>query len=215
MQDPNEDTEWNDILRQTGVLPPRPKSPTAEIEAALEEAVQRAHENRLEGKSLDELDELDEEGLEDEAFIQQYREQRMQEIRQQLSRERFGALVYINKSEYKAEVTEASAQAPVVLHIASTQSQQSRLLHALLERMAPRFKEIKFVEIASTQINDKFPDSQTPTVLVYEGGELKQQLVTLRTIGGLTTNENDVEQFLVRAGALKSADSRLEANRDY
>lgn len=24
-QDPNEDTEWNDVLRQKGILPPKPK----------------------------------------------------------------------------------------------------------------------------------------------------------------------------------------------
>lgn len=215
MQDPNEDTEWNDILRQQGILPPRPKSPTEEIEAAFDEAVQKAYDNRLEGKSLRELDELDEDELEDEAFIQQYREKRMQEIRQQASKEKFGEVVKITKSEYKQEVTEASANdQPVILHIASTQSQQSRLLEALFQRLAPRFREIKFVQIASTQINDKFPSSQTPTIIIYLNQQVVQQLVTLNTIGGLSTRIDDVEQFLVRSKVLASADPRLEANQD-
>ena len=30
MQDPNEDTEWNDALRKHGILPARPKTPEIE-----------------------------------------------------------------------------------------------------------------------------------------------------------------------------------------
>lgn len=41
------------------------------IQEALEEARKQAHENRLEDKSLEELDELEDE--EDEAFLQKYR----------------------------------------------------------------------------------------------------------------------------------------------
>ena len=41
------------------------------IEEALQEAVQKAHESRLEGKDLDELNELEDE--EDEAFLEKYR----------------------------------------------------------------------------------------------------------------------------------------------
>ena len=61
----------NDILRKHGVIPEKPPSPTPIIEEALQDAVQRAHENRLEGKDLDELDELEDE--EDEAFLEKYR----------------------------------------------------------------------------------------------------------------------------------------------
>ena len=41
------------------------------IEEALEEARRLAHENRLEGKDLDELAEVEDE--EDDAFLEQYR----------------------------------------------------------------------------------------------------------------------------------------------
>ena len=59
--DPNEDTEWNDILRSKGIIPEKPPSPTPMIEEALNEARRLAHENRLEGKELDELAELEDE----------------------------------------------------------------------------------------------------------------------------------------------------------
>jgi hypothetical protein len=61
----------NDILRKHGVIPEKPPSPTPIIQEALEEARKRAHEDRLEDKDLDELNELQDE--EDEAFLQKYR----------------------------------------------------------------------------------------------------------------------------------------------
>ena len=61
----------NDILRQHGIIPEKPPSPTPIIEEALQEAFKRAHENRLEGKDLDELNELEDE--EDEDFLNKYR----------------------------------------------------------------------------------------------------------------------------------------------
>lgn len=61
----------NDILRKHGVIPEKPPSPTPMIQEALEEARRLAHENRLEGKDLDELAELEDE--EDEDFLESYR----------------------------------------------------------------------------------------------------------------------------------------------
>ena len=61
----------NDILRKHGVIPDKPPSPTPIIQEALLEAQNNAHENRLEDKDLDKLDELEDE--EDEAFLDKYR----------------------------------------------------------------------------------------------------------------------------------------------
>jgi len=61
----------NDILRKHGIIPEKPPSPTPVIEEALAEARRLAHENRLEGKDLDELAELEDE--EDEDFLNEYR----------------------------------------------------------------------------------------------------------------------------------------------
>jgi hypothetical protein len=61
----------NDILRKHGVIPEKPPSPTPMIEEALTEARRLAHENRLEGKDLDELASLEDE--EDDDFLDQYR----------------------------------------------------------------------------------------------------------------------------------------------
>ena len=61
----------NDILRQHGIIPKKPKDPEPLIQEALIAAQHRAHENRLEDKDIDELDALEDE--EDEEFLQKYR----------------------------------------------------------------------------------------------------------------------------------------------
>ena len=61
----------NDILRQHGIIPEKPKDPEPLIQEALIAAQHRAHENRLEDQVIDEVDALEEE--EDEEFLQKYR----------------------------------------------------------------------------------------------------------------------------------------------
>lgn len=211
--DPNEDTEWNDILRAHGVIPEKPPSPTEQIEKAFEEAVERAHANRLEDRTLDELDELEEEGLEDEEFVQMYRNKRMAEIKQMASKMKFGEVHHISKPEYTQEVTEASQNGVFVfLHIMYPGIEQSRLLSALFLRVAPKFRDIKFVDIDARQINDQYRPESCPTILVYHNGQPTKQIVTLDTIGGSSTNMRDIEQLLVTVGAVQDSDRRLLMN---
>ena len=78
MQDPNEDTEWNDVLRAKGILPPKQK----EVEISEDQIVnlveqtvsKRTGENvvkNYEDMTLDELDEFEDE--EDERVLLEYR----------------------------------------------------------------------------------------------------------------------------------------------
>ncbi|CAN6648700.1 phosducin-like protein 2 [Trichomonascus vanleenenianus] len=212
---PDEDTEWNDILRAHGVIPEKPPSPTAELEQAFEEAVQKAHENRLEGKSLDELDELEEEGLEDEDFVAMYRAKRMAELKEMAGRERFGRVYHISKPEYKEEITDASQNGVyVIVHLSYPGILQSKLLSGLYEVIAPKFKDIKFVEIDARQVNDKYPQENCPTILIYKDTDVLKQYVTLSTIGGNSTNIKDLERLLVTIGAVPSTDPRLTVNQE-
>lgn len=247
-----EDTEWNDILRQHGVIPERPPSPTSQIEAALEEAIQKQHDNRLEGLELDELDALEDD--EDEAFLEQYRLKRMAEIRSLASREQYGSVVKISKPEYVEEITEASKRDPKNPHLRGKQTQkqpvehadarneivasgdpldqdhsegtfvfvhishggvpESRLLAGLFDRAAQKFPDVKFVDIDSKQINEKYSLASVPTILVYYKGNPVNQVVALEGIGGKSTNMEDIEAFLVKMGAVQANDKRLLVNAD-
>ena len=93
MQNPNEDTEWNDVLRQKGILPPKEPSITEDqIAQMLEEAAEKhmnksVNEDGSVNKPMDEMD-LDElEGIEDdvteddERAFEEYRRKRMAELK--------------------------------------------------------------------------------------------------------------------------------------
>ena len=81
MQDPEEDTEWNDILRAKGVLPPRPKHEEIEDPEPQENVKDY-------GNTVDDLDALLDEDMDDEeeAFMLKMREDRMKELKMKLSK---------------------------------------------------------------------------------------------------------------------------------
>ena len=53
MQDPNEDTEWNDALRKHGILPARPKTPEIEDPDPVDDKQKDV------GTDLDDIDRLE------------------------------------------------------------------------------------------------------------------------------------------------------------
>ncbi|VEU23026.1 DEKNAAC104174 [Brettanomyces naardenensis] len=210
--DPNEDTEWNDILRARGIIPEKPKDPTEELEEALEEAVKKQHENRLQNKTLDELDELEDD--EDEEFLEQYKQQRMAELRKQASEAKFGQVYGINKPEYKEEVTDASKKSFVVVHMSLNSNLQSRILAHILTVLAPKYPEIKFVDITANRAVENYPESHCPTLLIYKDGDVVKQYITLLQLGGNQTKTGDIEKALQDAGAIKSDDRRIATQED-
>jgi uncharacterized UBP type Zn finger protein len=57
IQNPNEDTEWNDILRSKGILPQKEKEVTEEdvvnmLEATVEEKLSKGKETSVSGPSF-------------------------------------------------------------------------------------------------------------------------------------------------------------------
>lgn len=227
--DESEDTEWNDILRAKGVIPERPPSPTQQLEEALEEALAKQHENRLEGKDLSDLEELEDD--EDEDFLQQYKLKRMAEIAKLQAKSKFGDVIHISKPDYNKEVTLASkgqtvaTESDVVevdnpnavyvfLHLSSQGKLQSRILDHIFQKMAPKYPEIKFVEIPGNRAIENYPDDNCPTLLVYYNGDVLKNMITLLELGGNNTTLKEFEALMVRVGALKDSDDRLIINQD-
>ncbi|OBA20569.1 thioredoxin-like protein [Metschnikowia bicuspidata var. bicuspidata NRRL YB-4993] len=209
--DPTEDTEWNDILRSHGIIPERPKSPTEELEQALEEAVRRQHENRLESKTLGELAELEDE--EDEDFLEEYKLRRFHELQSMQKKAKFGTVLHITKPEYEEEVTDASEKSYVFVHMALQLEVQSRLLSTLTAVVAQKFPEIKFTEIPANRCVENYPELNCPTIIIYHKKNIVKQYITLTQLGGNDCKISDLEKILVDIGALKASDERLEANR--
>ncbi|KAK3693614.1 thioredoxin-like protein [Podospora appendiculata] len=215
IDDPNADTEWNDILRKHGVIPEREPSPTPMIEEALNEARRLAHENRLQGKDLDELDELEDE--EDEEFLEIYRQQRMRELNALRKKAVHGSVYPISKPEYSREVTDASQQGPVFVNLTSSQGTnvESRVLSELWRQAAQEYGEIKFCEIRASQAIENYPERNCPTILVYNKGDIVKQIVTLMTLHGVRMSLLDLDNLLVEVGAVSRDDMRvLKRRRD-
>ena len=210
--DPTEDTEWNDILRAKGVIPEKEPDPTEQLEEALADAVLNQHQNRLEGLNLDELDALEDE--EDEDFLESYKQKRMAEMRKLASNEKFGSIYPISKPEWQKEVTDASKNAAVFVHLSCESQIQSRLLSVILRSAALKFKDIKFCEIEGRRAIEGYPDKNCPTILIYKDGELVKQLVTLLMLNGNDTTLKDIEALLVDLHCLDGTDKRLIINQD-
>lgn len=206
--DPTEDTEWNDILREHGIIPEKPKDPSLVEEEKKEEEAKEKYANRLENKTIDELDELEDE--EDEDFLAKYKQKRMAELRKLASKAQFGSVYEVNKPEYKAEVTDASKKSFVTVHMSLHSSLQSRILGHLFTQLAPKYPEIKFVDIPARRAVENYPESSCPTLLIYHNGDVVKQYITLLQLGGNESKTGDIEKALVAAGAIKKEDRRLE-----
>ncbi|EOA85645.1 Proteolipid protein 2 [Exserohilum turcicum] len=214
VDDPNADTEWNDILRKHGVIPEKPPSPTPMIQEALEQARELAHENRLEGKDLDELAELEDE--EDEDFLDSYRKKRMAELSSINTASVYNQVYHLQKPDYSRDVTEASKDAYVLVLLTSSTgtNTESRIMIEHWRDLAKRFGDVKFCQMRADLCIEGYPDKNTPTVLVYKDGDIKRQIVTLMQLAGPRTSAQDLEKVLVDVGAVKLGDSRLRRKKE-
>ncbi len=179
------------------------------IEEAILEGRRIAHENRLEGKELDELDELEDD--EDEAFLEQYRQKRLQELNSLTKKSVHGTVYPISKPEYSREVTEASHKGPVFVHLTASMGTnvESRVLAELWRQAAKEYGDIKFCEIRADKAIENYPDRNCPTILVYKNGDIVKQVVTLMTLGGVRTNMLQIDDLLVEVGAVNEKDMRV------
>jgi thioredoxin-like negative regulator of GroEL len=179
------------------------------IEEAILEGRRLAHENRLEGKDLDELDALEDE--EDEAFLEQYRQKRMKELSAVQTRSIHGSVYPISKPDWSREVTEASRRSPVLVNlIASNESQiESAVLSELWRQAAKEYGDVKFCQIRGAQAIENYPDRNCPTIIVYKNGEPVKQIVTLATVGGVRMSMLQLDDLLVEVGAVPDTDLRV------
>lgn len=217
IDNPNADTEWNDILRKHNIIPEKPKDPEPVIQEALIAAHQRAHETRLEDKTLDELNDL--EDLEDDDFLESYRQKRLAELNELSQASKFGSVLPLQKAEYAKEVTEASRDAWVVVAMMSNGGSEgnaieSRVLGELLPQLASKYPDVKVLSIRADLCVENYPERNTPTLLIYKDTNIAKQVVTLAGLNGVKTNLGNLEMLLVEVGAVREGDARLREGRE-
>ncbi len=101
----------------------------------------------------------------------------------------FNQVYHLQKPDYSKDVTEASKNALVLVHLTSSlgTNVESRLLTELWREMSTRFGDIKFCEIQANMCIEGYPEKNTPTILIYNKGDITKQLVTLRELNGERT----------------------------
>lgn len=205
----NEDTEWNDILRQHGILPPKPPSPSIALEAALESAAALLEESRLPSATLDELDEL--EDIEDERLIEQYRQARLAEITALQKKEIFGSVFPLQKRDYERDVTEASKDLDRgVVVLMTGEGVDSRVMQRVVREAASKWRDVKFCEIKANMCVEGYPERNCPTLLAYRKGEMAGQCVGLGGVGGREGGVKGLEQWLAEVGVIERGDRRRD-----
>lgn len=190
-------TEWEDLQAKYGNLPQKEK-PKAEPWAAAPEASTKDRE-WLDQKSASELEEL-EDGVEDDRFLEQYRRQRMEQLKEAAAKPRFGSLQFIRSSEYISEVSQAPPDVWVVVLLLKEGNEECALLRDRLQQVAEKYKGTKFVTMISTDCIKSYPDSNLPTVLVYNNKLVKATIVGLQKFGGHRCSMEDIEFALCQIG---------------
>ncbi|KAF9190173.1 Phosducin-like protein 3 [Haplosporangium sp. Z 767] len=212
----DEDTEWNDILRAKGIIPKKEGEISEEtIIEMIDEAIAKRDAKNYEEKTVDELDELLDEGNEEEErMLMEYRQQRLNAIKQEMSEDKFGEIQHIYKTDFVREVSDASKDIWVVVFLYKEYIPVCKLMGAHLATVAARNKATKFVKIIGDQCIPNYPDRNLPTLLIYGNGDMKAQLVGAAQLGGMNMKPEDIEAYLRRVGAIKLPESRTTKSEE-
>ncbi|NXX47828.1 PDCL2 protein, partial [Tricholaema leucomelas] len=208
-QDPREDTEWNDILRGFGILPPKEKQEDEEEEMVL--YLQREAEGKQQGNctparmTLEELKEAEDDFDEaDRKAVEMYRQQRVEEWRCLQRRQKYGELREICGEQYVQEVTKAAEDAWVVIHLYRPSVPMCVLVNEHLSLLARKFPEAKFLRALADSCIQNYQDRCLPTILVYKAGEMKGRFVGAAECGGRGLKVEELEWKLAEVGALET-----------
>ncbi|XP_053979582.1 viral IAP-associated factor homolog [Hylaeus volcanicus] len=204
MQDPNEDTQWNDILRSKGIIPEKEKEVTEDeilniVENTVNEKTGRAPID-LENKTLDELDELEDE--EDEKVLLEYRHKRIAELKELANKSKYGEVKEISGKDYVQEVNNAGEDIWVVLHLYKHGVPLCTLINQHLASLARKFPTTKFLKSISVTCIPNWPDSNLPTIFIYHNGNMVQQIIGPIELRGMKLTEPELEWMLGQEGAV-------------
>jgi hypothetical protein len=141
MQDPNEDTEWNDILRRKGIIP------QLERPEEIEDPEPPPEKGNYDDMKDDELDFLLEDEMDDEEvrLMERIREQRLNALKAQMEKQKFGDVYDVTGETWVQEINKAPEGIWVIVHLYDKGVMLSNILNQHFVILAQKFKEAKFV----------------------------------------------------------------------
>ncbi|XP_043914505.1 phosducin-like protein [Protopterus annectens] len=146
----------------------------------------------------------------DEEFLQQYRKQRMEEMRKQLSSKKLFEKVYelASPEEFLNAVDKEHKSTTVMIHIYETDIPGCEALAGCMLCLAAEYPLVKFCKIQSSVIgtSERFTENALPTLLIYKGGELIGNFVRITDQLGEDFFAVDLEAFLQECCLLPEKD---------
>ena len=136
----------------------------------------------------------------------------MQELSNIATHSIYNQVYHLQKPDYAKEVTEASKKSFVVVLLTSSlgTNTESGLLISFWRELAGRFGDVKFCQMRADLCIERYPERNTPTILIYKDGDIRRQLITLKELRGQSTTMRDFEKLLLELGAVNHNDSRLQ-----
>ncbi|KAJ7405984.1 Roquin-2 [Willisornis vidua] len=149
----------------------------------------------------------------DEEFLQHYRKQRMEEMRQQLySGQQFKQVFEITSGEAFLDTVDKEHKSTLIMiHIYEDDIPGTESLNGCMICLAAEYPTVKFCRVKSSLIgaSTRFTNNALPALLVYKAGELIGNFVRITDQLGEDFFAVDLEAFLQECGLLPEKDLLL------
>uniref|UniRef100_A0A670Z3J5 Phosducin n=1 Tax=Pseudonaja textilis TaxID=8673 RepID=A0A670Z3J5_PSETE len=143
---------------------------------------------------------------EDESCLQQYRKRCMKNMHERLSfAPRHGYVSELQDGKEFLEAVEKEHKATtVIVHIYEDNIKECEALNSSLTNLAAEYSIVKFCKIKATNTGagDRFSSDVLPTLLVYKGGQLVSNFISVTDQLNGEFSSTDVETFLNEYGLL-------------
>ncbi|XP_019386542.1 PREDICTED: phosducin [Crocodylus porosus] len=150
--------------------------------------------------------ELMQDEKEDESCLQKYRKRCMQDMHQRLSfGPKYGYMCELQNGEEFLEVIEKERKTTtIIVHIYEDGIKGCEALNNSLSCLATEYASVRFCSIraSNTGAGDRFSSDVLPTLLVYKGGELLSNFISVTEHFSEDFFAVDVESFLNEYGLL-------------
>ncbi|KNC82061.1 hypothetical protein SARC_05654 [Sphaeroforma arctica JP610] len=140
----------------------------------------------------------------DEEYMQQYRQRRIDEMKHIMNaRPKFGSLRTVTSESYLQEIDGEDVNVFVVVHLYKQSLHECQKMNEILEQLAARYSYVKFLKAEAHRLSQKFSSGAgLPAILVYQGGDLQvNQVAVVDTIGSDFVIA-DVEELLANNGII-------------
>eukprot|EP00891_Asterochloris_glomerata_P001654 jgi/Astpho2/1654/e_gw1.00032.114.1_t len=134
------------------------------------------------------------------------RQQRMQQLKTEKQRPKFGTVTHITSRDFVQQVTNAGDEVWVVVHLYKDGVSECATLQQCFDELAEKYPRTKFLKIYSTDCIPNYPDRNLPTTLIYKDTKCIQHLIGIGAFGGPKVNPERVAFALNHFGPVCRAE---------